>query len=71
LKDTSRLDPSDFRVTASPWFEQENLQQVRRNSIREAMLSDVAGQLPAVGPQSCSCSAMYYQVSWQQAVSVA
>jgi hypothetical protein len=27
LKDTSKLDPSDFRVTASP-YEQENLQQV-------------------------------------------
>jgi aryl-alcohol dehydrogenase-like predicted oxidoreductase len=28
LKDTSKLDPTDFRVTASPWFEQENLQKV-------------------------------------------
>ncbi|KAF6256501.1 NADP-dependent oxidoreductase domain-containing protein [Scenedesmus sp. NREL 46B-D3] len=27
LKDTSKLDPSDFRVTASPWFDHGNLQQ--------------------------------------------
>lgn len=27
LKDTAQLDPADFRVTASPWFSQENLKQ--------------------------------------------
>eukprot|EP00882_Tetradesmus_deserticola_P000496 GHRQ01000547.1.p1 GENE.GHRQ01000547.1~~GHRQ01000547.1.p1 ORF type:complete len:249 (+),score=104.30 GHRQ01000547.1:743-1489(+) len=27
LKDTSKLDPSDFRVTASPWFDGGNLEQ--------------------------------------------
>jgi aryl-alcohol dehydrogenase-like predicted oxidoreductase len=28
LKDVAELDPSDFRRTASPWFEQENLEKV-------------------------------------------